>query len=274
MKNVLYLRGTIDWANCNSCNYVDLNKRSIRYFASMDLNPDEFVQKINMWNSTFAVNYFQFRYKLNQIQKRNISQLNGIDLIIDWSNISLLNDLDDYLLLCVDDDDWFHQDVFKTLNNLPFQWDGVAWSMAWIGSTYCGPLNKISSNSCGVQIDETVQYSFFKTFTNNFAFKKSGYKKCSHIQGMLEKHWYVNNFCYKIDGFIYRPVDEFLSVAIKSPASITSLCKINSSHDLIDVVYKHSQMKTILEQKQISWAQEYYDEYHSIINLLQAKFYL
>ena len=267
MKNILYLRGTIDWSKCNIDNYATMNAKSARYLKSDGKadSPTEYLEKIHLWNSVFRMNYFQFRNKLNQIQKQNISEIKGLDHIIDYFDMSLLDSLDDYILLCVDDDDWFHPDIFNVLNNLPPTWDGVAWSMAWIGFVYW------NNSSEKIQLNTDVPHSSFKTFTNNFAFKKSGYQKCKHIKEMLENHWFVNNSCYKTEGFNYKPVDDFLSVAVKSPASITSLLKIESKEKMLEIA---NQIMPSSVPPQINWCKKYYDEYLNTLGGLLGKIYL
>ena len=263
MKNLIYIRGTIDWENCNIDNYCDMNRRSPRYIKTEGVGwdrPDFYLDKVRMWNSTLKTDFFRFRYNLNQIQKKNIADLNGLDIVLNYFDLSILDSLDDYIILCVDDDDWFRPDIFDVLRNLQFQWDGVAWFMSWIGFV-----------DSGLKICKNTPYSSFKTFTNNFAFKKSGYEKCRNIKDMLENHWYVNNACYANKDFNYKPFDDFLSISVKSPASITSLLQIENRNQLVEAIEKKMPISL---PDELGWAKNYYDEYLSAIRLLQRKIYL
>lgn len=264
MKNVLYLRATLDWKTCNVKNYLEIAKSSSSYTSEdwrSERRPEQFLSKIIMWNETLKVDYFKYRYKLNQIQKSSIQKINNLDIIIDRNDIKILDTLDDYVLICSDDDDWFHPEVFNYLREL--KCDSVAWFMSWIGYTYW------KDDKFGVMFNKNAPYEYFKTYTNNFAITKSGYNKCRHIKNLLEHHHYVCENCYKTKNFDYEPIDQFLSVAVKSPASITSLINTTDNNQLLEIVNHQIKMTNILPPE-IEWAQSYYNEYMKLTKLLKG----
>lgn len=67
-----------------------------------------------IWNDLFNIKYIDFRKILHDVQKKNFNDINFSSIINQYEYNHLENN---GWIVPTDDDDWFHPDIIKTLNN-------------------------------------------------------------------------------------------------------------------------------------------------------------
>jgi hypothetical protein len=71
--------------------------------------PGEFKPTIQVWNQSFNIPYHLFRHRVREIARMNIAEVKSA-VCVDWKDVP-----DGELVLPVDDDDWFAEDVGSAL---------------------------------------------------------------------------------------------------------------------------------------------------------------
>jgi hypothetical protein len=84
------IRKTLDWAN------------EAEFWSQL---PREFEPTVKVWNQTFNIPYHLFRHRVREISRLNIAAVQNA-VCLDWKDVP-----DGELVLPMDDDDWFAEDV-------------------------------------------------------------------------------------------------------------------------------------------------------------------
>ena len=79
------------------------------------------------WDSVFLMTWIDFRKKLNEIREENQKDLN-YDKIMSTYEIHSTEQLNGYLVVPCDDDDWLHKDLFDILRA---EYTGYNYSYRW-----------------------------------------------------------------------------------------------------------------------------------------------
>lgn len=68
---------------------------------------------LNKWNNYFGLTFCQYRYGLQQIAESTLKNVKNVNYIVKgWQDLhNILAEDDNYIILPIDDDDWFHPDA-------------------------------------------------------------------------------------------------------------------------------------------------------------------
>lgn len=155
MKRFLYKRQSPDWLAINT-----REKFLSQKFDVIQHDWDWWLKALwpltLIWKDTLTVDYFHYRQKLKEIAEVNLFKT---DSILVKSHEDLRGK---YILLCVDDDDWFAANIFSMIaNDIKDDTDVIIWHRTILNY---GDLNPWETH------DDVL-------FTNNYALTNSGVKK-------------------------------------------------------------------------------------------------
>lgn len=250
---VLYVRTNVDWGSMTEETF--LNQES-HHRAARPIPVSEkrqLLERIRLWNRTFPVTYFQYRQRLKEIAEFNWSRLTDIDLVIRHPElISLLERLDEFLVLPVDDDDWFHPQIARTLQaRCGTETDALHWTSGAYDSV---PRQRQFGKGWG-------RLRFWEaagTFaTNNYAITRRGFARCAagERKGILVYHGMAGRIFHQ-PKFRRMFFEEPLSITNKSLAATTNLGVIESRSDLLRNVPDLHERTTEIPTSLV-WAREY-----------------
>lgn len=240
MKVILFLRRVQDWEN-----------DSLEDMVFTDELPAPH-DTVRTWNNTFAIDYFDFRSKLQKISFDNWSHLNAEVQIKELHDIQ-----DDDWIVPTDDDDWFHPDLPDHL--LSVDSDVVYWNCL---------VHQIAYST-----DLSQWHDFHEEFcTNNYAIRGKYLKLLGfeRLFSLLDRHWEVLKLMEAEKPRVQK-LEQTLSCYNRHFGGISTLahCR-NDSSKLLSFVPK----KSFEIPEEYSWVQEYSDRMFELIWSLGLKFRL
>lgn len=235
---------------------------------------------IDIWNQYSNISYFQYRNEL-----KNISRLNFESI-----QCKIVDDLEgqDYIFLHVDDDDWFHYNIYDIIrDNINNETDVVVWN------------HTIITNNKIIYGDNNSLH------TNNFAFTKKGVDKIKQVPDYVDilnqeipgvkyaispfsPHYDMNYRIFKKsiqnqkpDFFDFEKKDIFnivkiedrISATNKTLASASVLMRLNNNFDFYQRLLKLENQKINI----FNWLkkqEEMYNQLHSNVSIKKIKVYL
>jgi hypothetical protein len=197
-------------------------RRSKDYFENKTIsnwtNAYNGLDKINIWNDTFNINYYEFRKKVNKIRKINQNKLKFdkyFDSHIEDNKLLSVISQPNNLIFPTDDDDWYCHDItnnFKTPSNKCYRW------------RYCEYIN-------GGEIiihPETLPSHYYIYQTNNYAIP-------SPISNYQLDHRHGYKLCCNKEIFI----NKILSVHNKNLGSLSLMMNLKNKNDFIKLHEKY-----------------------------------
>jgi hypothetical protein len=155
------VRATVDWQA------MDL----ARFLAQLHapLLPGEMralAETVALWDRTFSVGYFAFRHRLKGLAEANWAEMEEVAAVI--KSPDLLHEIarisdHDYVILPVDDDDWFHPLAAKEAAAQAAGADSLSW--------LTGIRKHLSTEPPRVRINTDM------FFTNSYAITRRGYRR-------------------------------------------------------------------------------------------------
>lgn len=244
--NIIFLRKTLDWNTVTEENLLAKNQEIDNQHCIRLLKQGRLSNAIRNWNTTFSLNYFTFKEKIKALAANNLKEVKNINLFINKPE-ELPNT--EFNLLPIDDDDWFHPDIFSFL--LP-QADVYYWPHTFI------------NQNCNIKELKGIGR---KIYTNNFAITNQGYEKLKSSQIDITRDYSIFsggaiNQLLKLNissEFINRP----LNVANKSPSSFSILMKVNNLIEYVKSFDKEVEVTSDLE-----WSQKLLDQRRKLIQEL------
>ena len=113
---VLYVRTNLDWGTLTEETFLRQEERANSVRAMSADQKQTLLNAIQLWNRTFGVSYFAYRQRLKEIAELNWTRIRNLDLVVRRQDLlTILEHVDRFIVLPVDDDDWFHPDVADIL---------------------------------------------------------------------------------------------------------------------------------------------------------------
>jgi len=251
MSNILYIRSNVDWSKCQD--EFNIEDENVHKHMTED-GRKHILRFVEWWNNIFGMNFFYYRHEIQQISELNFGAIKYVDKIYRYKAFDSVECQYD-CVLPVDDDDWFHPDIFEKLDGcINPQWDVVNWPIGFY-------------NSCPSQKNYNIEYEEIRITkhidvlqTNNYLLMYNGLNKLMDYFNNDKKsdcltHLAGKDVLNKKFNRIY--FDECLSITNKHLAAITNIRHINSEQDLVRNVEFLNKYPTIPEE--LSWARPYID---------------
>jgi hypothetical protein len=252
---VLYVRTNVDWGSMTEENFLRQEQFSNSVRALSDAQKEGFLQAIRLWNRTFGMSYFAYRQRLKEIAELNWTRVRNLDLVVRRPDlITILDGLDRYVVLPVDDDDWFHPDVANVLRR---RWQPDIDAFHWPDGLYRSVPFQDRFDQPANQERLVVRRWDSDFTTNGYATTRKG---LSEIHGqmrhrVLDFHWAAGKAFHR-DGAMRCFIDQALSASNKSLASATNL-KALVDRSLITRNIPHLLRQTTSIQPPLRWAADY-----------------
>ncbi|MCG6154359.1 class I SAM-dependent methyltransferase [Rubinisphaera margarita] len=252
---ILYLRTDVTWRVMSEDTFMDQERH---HRSTIPLTPPrrrEILQRIELWNRTFTMTYFEYRQNIKDIAELNRSHICNIDLVVRNRHSVSHVKTSEAIFIPVDDDDWFRPDIVSTLlHNSNSETDLISWRDA----IYC-PTRYRKNQNGEREIIFPRGLSEHGFATNAYAITAKGLDRFSPEDQamMLDRHGTVlKTFRACQPCFSHIILEEPQSITHKSPASITKLQPISSQTELLD------QMRTISREDEpesicMPWAKPY-----------------
>ena len=252
---VLHVRTNVDWGSLTEENYLRQEQFSNSVRALSDEQKEGFLRAIRLWNRTFGMSYFVYRQRLKEIAELNWARVRNLDLVVRRPDlISILDGLDRYVVLPVDDDDWFHPDVADILRS---RWRADIDAFHWPDGLYRSVPFQDRFDKPAAQERLVVRHWDDDFTTNGYPITRKG---LADIQGSMKHrvlafHWAAGKTFHR-DGVGRCFVDQVLSASNKSLASATNL-KALTDRTLVLRNLPHLRRRTAAIEPPLQWAAEY-----------------
>lgn len=220
---------------------------------------------IRNWNSTFNMNYFEFRERMKEISMRNLNKVKGAT-IINKSEIKALDDeKEEFVIYPTDDDDWVIEDLFGIACSELEECDDV---VVWPFGFFRGDRIMVTD------IEKPVD-NIRWTYSNNAIITRKGYERLRDSRlgcEFLEDHRQVDECCVA-DNCVVKVVHKALSAYNHSPASATRLWGLSASNksrgSASSLLSSYGQLPKIPEE--IGWSVPYAEEMWKLITELRQR---
>ena len=238
------IRQTTNWAN------------EAEFWSQL---PCEFKPTIHVWNQSFNIPYHLFRQRVREISRLNIAAVKNA-VCLNWKDVP-----DGALVLPVDDDDWFAENVGIALEKAR---DDRRHGYRWHSSFLEVPID------FGHRL-YLLKRRLFRTppkwicTTNNYAVLKSNYSEPLFRSHIRASEWFQS---HPED---VREVGTGLSVMNRTLASRTSLalmhpetCKVIRQRTLL---HKYRQYRALYKRppaKELAWCDPYVRMMNDLMNEL------
>jgi len=192
-----------------------------RFLAKINWPEDMIIEFASAWNASFSVSFLEFRARVKEISIDNFLSIDDSVLVFlsqhqGDSALKALEDAipEDAIVLFSDDDDWFHPQIFRRIQNRIWA-DGCYWDHLFTGLIEVEiPAQNLRNVTLLRRKGEPM------LFTNNYALtgaavRRLGLKQVAEhydTQTAIREQW------LKID-----PVEAYLSAANKHPCSSTAI---------------------------------------------------
>ena len=200
---IIVQRQTLDWSDMTRDKFRPLSEAFCRLWSK----PEDYVFRLmELWDSTFAIGYFETRARLKAISTRNLSTLNGVEFI-PYDGYQNIPDRHGFYLF-TDDDDWAGPDLgFMLASQSPEDHEALLWRAVNIGS----PQQEYPAFVWGLN---------GRCMTNNYAFSNVWLDHLSRIERVIQ-HYTASLTLAELA----KPLqlDAALTASNKSPCSSVSL---------------------------------------------------
>lgn len=251
----LHVRTNIDWGAMTEDGFLQQERLSTSTSVMSAEQRQGFLTAIRLWNRTFSMSYFEYRQRLKEIAELSWTRIRNLDLVLRRPDLSaILDSLDEYIVLPVDDDDWFHPDIADVLRR---RWRPSVDAFHWPDGLYRPVPFQERFDQSAHQIRLILRKLHADFATNGYALTRTGLSKCkAPLRGrVLAFHWAAGK-TYRQDGFECCLVDRPLSASNKSLASRTNLQSlVDRSHLLRNV--PHLMRRTTDIPQSLHWTREY-----------------
>ncbi len=250
---VAFLRTNINWLDMTWEEFEALEERNDTARRVNHREKGLLSNAIQIWNDLFGVSYFAIRHRLRLIAETTWAQILDLDVFIKSSTSdSLLESFDDFIVMPVDDDDWFHPRVAQVLRkHFTSSSEGFYWDDAVLGGTH-----KRGGIHC-VQ-NFALRSPNRQLCTNNYALTKAGYFKHSvdDRRRILLDHVYANDLFLQGLARCEHVPHWLLSMTNKTIASSVNLRSTEGPLHLL------TRLKTLIEApleipQSVMWASGY-----------------
>lgn len=252
---VLHVRTNIDWATMTEEGFLRQEQPPGSACPMSAEQRQALLRAIRLWDRTFRMSYFSYRQRLKEIAELSWTRIRNLDLILRRPGLSAILDiLDEYIVLPVDDDDWFHPDIADVLRR---RWRPGVDAFHWPDGLYRPVPFQERFDQSAHQIRLILRKLHADFATNGYALTRTGLSKCkAPLRGrVLAFHWAAGK-TYRQDGFECCYVDRPLSASNKSLASRTNLQSlVDRSHLLRNV--PHLMRRTTDIPQSLHWTREY-----------------
>lgn len=126
---IVVQRQTLDWQAMTEAAFRPLSEDFCRLWGK----PTDYVFRLmQLWNATFAVDYFQTRAALKAIAAKNLAETDA--QVVPYQNYNNIPDANGFYVF-LDDDDWVAPAIAAVLSTQsPEQHDALLWRTVSIGS--------------------------------------------------------------------------------------------------------------------------------------------
>jgi SAM-dependent methyltransferase len=252
---VLHVRTNIDWRTMTEEAFLRQEDVSNSARAMSAEQKERFLAAIRLWNRTFGMSYFAYRQRLKEIAELSWTRIRNLDAIVRVPNLMpALDALERYIVLPVDDDDWFHPDVADVLrqhwrpNVDAFHWPDVLYRPVPFQDRFDQPVHQ---ERLGVRRWDS------DFATNGYALTRAGLGKCKAElrRRVLAFHWSAGK-TFHSTGFERSFIDRPLSASNKSLASCTNLNCMTDRATLLRNV-PHLSKRTTGISPTLEWTADY-----------------
>jgi hypothetical protein len=239
VKIIIVVRRTADYKSMTKDKFLKQKKWKDHTLQRM-------YEVISLWDETFKIKYFEFRYQLKSIAASNWISIPNLDNIVTNSKMltRILSGLtDNYILLFVDDDDWFNPSISSILtkNERLNSFDAYNWPLQYFMTCRKNTVEKNTVEKKPLfYINDNNRF-----YTNNYAITKKGYKKLNkeEIDILTSKYWDHQRantiFHDESRGFNINFLDEpYLSMTNKTLSSVGELWKYKNIKNKKDALIK------------------------------------
>jgi SAM-dependent methyltransferase len=252
---VLYIRTNLDWGSLTEENFLRQEEYSNSARAMSADQKQAFLKAIRLWNRTFSLSYFTYRQRLKEIAELSWTRIRDLDLIVRRQDLfTVLDHLDQFIVLPVDDDDWFHPDIANVLRQ---HWRDDVDAFHWPDGLYRSVPFQDRFQQTMSQERLVLRHWPGDFATNGYALTRAGFSRCDlqTKRRVLSFHWAAGKTFHQ-PGFTRRLLDQPLSASNKSLASATNLKALNRRADVVRNA-PHLKRRTTNIPHQLRWAQEY-----------------
>jgi len=251
----LHVRTNIDWRTMTEDRFLQQEQFSNSARGMSAEQKAGFLQAIRIWNRTFAMSYFAYRQRLKEIAELSWTRVRNLDLIVRRPElVAMLDASDPYIVLPVDDDDWFHPEIAEVLRR---RWRPGVDAFHWPDGLY-RPVPFQDRFEQSAHQERLIVRKWDADFaTNGYALTRAGLAKCNAQlkPRVLAFHWSAGKTFHQA-GFERCFVDRPLSASNKSLASCTNLKPlVDRSHFMRNV--PHLMRRTTNIPEPLRWTQEY-----------------
>ena len=251
----IYARTNVDWRTMSEERFMEQERYTRSAKAMRAEDREHFLRMIRLWNRTFGVSYFEYRQRLREIAELSWSRVRDLDLLVRQQDLyELLEARQQYIVLPVDDDDWFHPDVANVVRE---HWRPELDVLHWPDGVFCSvPFqDRFEETAALPRLRERHWKGNFTT--NGYALTKKGLAQCA---GDLRKRVVLYHLqageIFHGEQFRRRFIDRPLSVTNKSLASCVNLRQMSGERDLLRNV-AHLARRTADIPPPLAWAAEH-----------------
>ncbi|MFV0442077.1 MAG: class I SAM-dependent methyltransferase [Planctomycetaceae bacterium] len=252
---VLYVRTNLDWETLTEESFLRQEECANSVRAMSADQKQTLLHAIQLWNRTFGVSYFAYRQRLKEIAELNWTRIRNLDLVVRRQDLfTVVEHLDRFIVLPVDDDDWFHPDVADILRR---HWRPDVDAFHWPDGLYRSVPFQDRFDQTAAQDRLVVRHWAGDFATNGYALTRTGVSRCNvqTRRRVLAFHWAAGKTFHQ-PGFTRCWIDQPLSASNKSLASATNLKALFHRADVVRNV-PHLRRRTTNIPPQLRWTQEY-----------------
>lgn len=247
---VLYVRTNVAWWKMDATRYFtqDPQRDGVRVLSAKQ-RPKLF-RAVRVWNRTFRMPYWEYRHRLLEIAAKNWARLGGVDLIVKGGRaFDILNRLDRFLVVPVDDDDWFHPKMAEILRE---RYDPAWHAFRWTDAYYqTAPRGRQAGGPQLVPRRQTADFP-----TNGYAITAAGWRACPESA----RHRVI--FFHVAAGKVFQKapyrccvLEHVLSATGKSLASSVNLQEVENAAELRRLAAQ-SIARTVTVPPDLNWTAE------------------